>query len=206
MNVNRFAHNLLHRHAWIQRTVRVLEDHLKFPPASSQFCLGDAGDFFPVKNNFASARLNEANDRTPKSRLAATTLTDQPDCFARCHRQAHVVNGFDVGPHPAEQAVLHREMHFKVLNFEQIHARGSGRGCSDSTLPRERATAHSNKSSAPNGLAPLPEAQAFFAGNRAALSGSADESGSRTETRRDSARCQELPLTDPHRPRVSEPN
>src|SRR5947209_14567688 len=107
-------------------------------------------------------------------------------------------------PNPAEQAVLHREKDLEVLNFEQIHARRSERDCSDSTLPRDGAGEHSNKNSEPNDWTGPGSVQAFFVGNHDALSDSVDESGTRTESRRDSERCRESLSGDLNRSRASE--
>ena len=159
-----------------------------------------------MKIDLPGGGFNEANDGPTESGFATAALADESDGLARRDGQAYVVNRFDICPDPAEQTVLHREMDLEILNFEQIHARGAERGCSDSTLPQERAGARSNKNSAPSGWAALPEAQAFFAGSHGALWGSGGESGSLEEMRRDLERCPESQSDGLHRSQVSVPS
>src|SRR5438105_5141412 len=186
MNINRFAYDLLDGHARIERAVGVLEDHLEFSAAATKFPSGQAGDRFTVKIDLPGGGFNEANDGPTESGFATAALADESDRLACRYGQAYVINRFDICPDPAEQTVLHREMDLEILNFEQIHARGSERGYSGSGLPQEQAAEHSSKNNAPNDSAALPQVQAVFVGSHGALLGSADESGSQKGTRSDS--------------------
>src|SRR5258706_9447191 len=123
MDVNGFAHDLLDRHPWIERPIRVLKDHLKLSPSPSQFGAREIGNIFTIEADCSRGRRDKANDRAAQSCFPTTTLADQSQRFAGCNGQAHVIDRFDVRSYAAEEPVLYREMNFEFANFEQVHGR-----------------------------------------------------------------------------------
>src|SRR5687767_593592 len=95
MNDPRFSDNLLDPHAWIQRRVGILEDHL-YPPADIlQVSRVRAKDIFAVKQCLAGARLLQAHQGARHRRLAAAALADQPQRFTFVNREIDTINGLD---------------------------------------------------------------------------------------------------------------
>ena len=127
VDVERFADNSGDGHARVQRTVRILENHLKIPPARPKSRSGQPRNVFPSEQDLARGGLDQPDDRPAQGGLAAAAFADETNGFAWRNGQADIVHG----PHdvlaPAEYAVRHGEMDFEIANFEQIHA-----GTSDS--------------------------------------------------------------------------
>src|SRR6185436_20501235 len=91
----RFSDNLPDPHAWIQRRVGILEDHL-YPPADIlEMSRVRAKDIFAVKQRIAGARLLQAHQRARHRRLAAAALADQPQRFTLVYREIDPVDGLD---------------------------------------------------------------------------------------------------------------
>ena len=125
MNVQRLADDVLHRHARIQRAVGVLENHLQLAPPRAQRRPAHPRKVFALEQNAPRRRLDQPHDGAAQRRLAATALAHQPQRFARRDAEAHVVHRLHVRTHAAEHPVLHREMDFQVLDFEEAHAKKS---------------------------------------------------------------------------------
>src|ERR1700722_18574788 len=121
MYIDGLADDLPDRRARIQRTVRVLENHLEPAPAFAQFRAAEPRDVFAFEENADGGRIHQLDDVSAHCRLAATALARQPECLARLNGEAHVIHRLHVRVHAAEQPVFHREMHFKVFDFEQVH-------------------------------------------------------------------------------------
>src|SRR5688572_22093545 len=91
----RLGDDLLDPHAWIQRRVGILEDHL-YPPADTlQLSRVRAKDIFTVKQRLAGARLLQAHQGARDRRLAAAALTDQPQRFTFVNREIDAIDGLD---------------------------------------------------------------------------------------------------------------
>src|SRR5688500_4384299 len=105
MNDPRFSDDLLDPHAWIQRRVGILEDHL-YPPADTlELSRVRAKDIFTVKQRLAGARLLQAHQGARHRRLAAAALADQPQRFAFVNREIDAIDGLDeTGLSPQPQA------------------------------------------------------------------------------------------------------
>src|SRR6476660_464010 len=90
-----FSDDLLDPHAWIQRRVGILEDHL-YPPADIlQISRVRAKDIPAVEQRLAGARLLQKHQRACDRRLPATALTHQAQRFARVNREIDTIDGLD---------------------------------------------------------------------------------------------------------------
>src|SRR6476620_10193914 len=81
--------------------------------------------------------------------------------------------------------MLHREMNFKISNFEQVHEPGSGLDCLGLTPRHSMGRAHPNRNTAPNAGAAPRSTRAHVQDNRGGLSDNAYETGIRLGRRPD---------------------
>src|SRR5664279_2986116 len=98
MDAQWLGDDLADGHPWIERTVRVLENHLRF--ASERLRVGaiQLGDVLTVEPNLASGRFDETQHRASERGLAATALADETDGFPFIDGEAHAVHC----AHPAD--------------------------------------------------------------------------------------------------------
>src|SRR5260370_15125039 len=122
VDVDGFADGLFAGQARVQRSVRVMEDHLKLAAARAKFRAAQPADLFAGKKNVAGGWLDETDDRPAERGFAATALADYAKGFPGGHGQTHVIDGPDACLHAAEYAVFDREMDLEIFDFEQVHA------------------------------------------------------------------------------------
>src|SRR5258708_35055174 len=128
VDVDGFADDLFGRHARVQRSVRVLEDHLKLAAARAKFRTAQPADLFAGKKNVAGGWLDETDNRPAQRGFAATALPNHTKGFAGGHRQTHIIDSPDARLYAAEDAVFDREMDLEIFDVEQVHvetARGA---------------------------------------------------------------------------------
>src|SRR5713226_1461506 len=106
VDVDGFADDLFDRHARVQRSVRVLEDHLKLAAARTKFRAAQPADLIAGKKNVAGGWLDETDDRPAQRGFAAAALADYAKGFPGGHGQTHVIDGPDARLYAAENAVL----------------------------------------------------------------------------------------------------
>src|SRR4029077_8857552 len=92
MQAQRAAENFADSHARIERTIRVLEDHLHSPAQRTKFCLAEMRDVLSVKGDAAGGGLSQAHDDARERRLAAAGLADQAYGFAGKHLEVDAVH------------------------------------------------------------------------------------------------------------------
>ena len=115
VDIQWLADDILDRHTWIQRRIRILENHLHiFPQSTNRFRV----DLLPVKINFSACRVVKAQERASDRRLATAGLSDQPECLARSDIERYAVNRFQrLGVKPSR---LDREIHLHIMCLDQI--------------------------------------------------------------------------------------
>src|SRR5262245_20205890 len=64
VHLERFGDDLTDRHAWVERAIGVLEDHLHLPTDRPQGCIGQGGELPPLEGDFASGWRFELQDTT----------------------------------------------------------------------------------------------------------------------------------------------
>jgi hypothetical protein len=110
----RLAHDVGERHAWVERAVRVLEDHLH---------LGTQGTEVPTveprevddpavrrtEQYLAARRLQGPEDTARRGGLPAAALPHQSQNLPFVDREAHAVHGADITHHLLEESLADRE-------------------------------------------------------------------------------------------------
>ena len=90
----RLAHNVLHDPAWVQRRVRVLEDHLDAPTQPQALRRLEGGmRVLPVKRQPAPRRRVQAHQQFGNGTLATARFAHQRQCFAFFNVKTHAVYG-----------------------------------------------------------------------------------------------------------------
>ncbi len=121
MDADRFADDVADGHARVQRTKRVLEDHLRFATERFQAGAVELRDVLVLEPDFAGGRFDKPQQGAAQRRLAATRFTDEADGFAFVDGEGHAVHR----AHPADGTLQHaradREVRFEVFDFEQAH-------------------------------------------------------------------------------------
>ena len=89
------SNNVAHTHARIQRSQRVLKDHLNVESYLSAFIRGHAGHVLSAIEDSSLARAKGAGDNSPDRRLAAAGLSDKTDDFPGIDVQVYAVHSLD---------------------------------------------------------------------------------------------------------------
>src|SRR2546423_8452416 len=144
-----FAHDLPHGHARVQRTVRILEDDLHFPPDLVQLLFVRLEDAPPLEKRLTRRGRDQPQDRARHGGLARTGFTDQAQGFALLDVKADVVDRLDVRHGGLEQPALDREVLDEVVDLEQGTV-GIGRNHGRPVLaPDHSYCQHATRCSAP---------------------------------------------------------
>ncbi len=119
----RVADDLPERHPRVQRRERVLEDQPDLPlvrpqPGSGQLRQVDDVPVRGAVTDLTGRRRLGPDDGPAQRRLAAPGLPHQSERLAGTDRQVHPVDGVYLPHSPAEEALLHREVHPEVPHVE----------------------------------------------------------------------------------------
>ncbi len=113
--------------AWIERRVRVLEDHLQLAPVGTKLGARQARDVVAAESHRPAGRLQEPDEEAPQRRLPAAGLSDDAERLSTPHFERDAVDRVDVlGRAPPERARVHRKVLDHVDRLEQ-HGAGSVR-------------------------------------------------------------------------------
>ena len=115
MHVKRLTDDVRHRHARVERRVRVLEDHGGLGAVLAQVLLG--ADGLAVVDDLAVGGLVEVQDRTANGGLAAARLADQAERLAALNGKADVVNRLQ--GRGLEEARVDGEILLEVTDVDQ---------------------------------------------------------------------------------------
>jgi len=77
VDADRLAHDLTHRHAWIEARVRVLEDDLHLPPQRTKLRLREGDDVSPFVDDASERRFDEPQNEGAEGALPASALADE---------------------------------------------------------------------------------------------------------------------------------
>ena len=105
----RLADDRAHRHARIQRRVRILEDDLHVARERTQLVFARPRDALAFEPDLARGRLDQAQDAAPRRALAAARFADNAERFAGGQIEAHAVDRMNLLDRAAEPAALDRE-------------------------------------------------------------------------------------------------
>ncbi len=118
MNVQRLPDDILHRHAGVQRGVRVLKHHLHLTAVVVHVLLRDLR---AVEADGSAGRLVEMQQRPADRRLAAAGLAHEAQRLARTDPEADAVHGLQ--HRGLAEAGVNREVFLQVLDLDEILAR-----------------------------------------------------------------------------------
>jgi hypothetical protein len=114
--------DVAHRHARVQRRIRVLEDDLELAPHVSHLRPAEARDVTAVEDDLAGRRLDELDDRARQRRLAAAGLAHEAERLPRLHREVDSVHRMDLPDGALEEPGPNREVLDETLDPEEVVA------------------------------------------------------------------------------------
>ena len=120
----RLADDVAHLHARIERTVRVLVDHLHAAAKAPAGAVG-RGDVLALEQDAARRDRLHAQHRQAGGGLAAAALADQAQRLAALERERHAVDRFHHADRvPEQHAAREREVHLQVFTRSSSSPRG----------------------------------------------------------------------------------
>ena len=119
VNLNRLGKRRINSHAWVERGVRVLKNHLEIGTCGAQFLAAHVGEGSAAEGDGAGGRLDELQDGAAEGGFAAAGLADEAKHFALGQAQRHAVHCLDRAGDFAEQnPFLHREVGLQIIDLE----------------------------------------------------------------------------------------
>src|SRR6185295_11957694 len=96
MDAERVADDLDHALAWVQRRIRILEDHLHLAAEGAQRGPREARDVLPVEPDGATRRIVQPYQKPAERRLSAARFADHAERLAASHLERDTVDGVHV--------------------------------------------------------------------------------------------------------------
>src|SRR2546423_9150410 len=132
MDLERFADDVADGHSWIQRRIRILEDHLHAAAHLAHVLAAELGELDAVELHLAGRRLVELEDRAAGRGLAASGLADETERLALLDEEIDPIDRADGADLALEDDPLReREVHLERLDVEEILAAVEGRRAAD---------------------------------------------------------------------------
>lgn len=97
MNFQRFGNNLPDSHAWVQRAIGILENHLNSFAVGAELGIGKMRYIGVFEFDLASGRLNEPDNRPAKGGFARAAFADQAQGFAGGECEGDAFDGVEGG-------------------------------------------------------------------------------------------------------------
>ncbi len=112
---------VVHRHARVERRVRVLENHLEIPARVAQGGAFQSGEVAPAEHDLPGGRRDQLEDRAPERGFAAAGFADQAEHLAFAQGQVDAVHRLDRADLLLEQeAFLDGKVRLEVNDFEKM--------------------------------------------------------------------------------------
>ena len=127
MNGVRIAEDVADATAWIERSVRVLEDHLHVAPITQQRLATQSIDRLAAEANRAAVRFDQSHNAAADGGLARATFADESKRLAADKGERDIVHCAHDGL-SAQQAAARAEGTVQVLDFQERHAVGGVAG------------------------------------------------------------------------------
>ena len=115
----RLADDRAHRHARVQRCVRVLEDDLHVARQRTQLVLAQRRDILALEPDLARSRLDQTQDATPGRALAAARFADHAERFTGVDVETHAVDRVHLVDHTPEHPAREQEVFDEMLHLQQ---------------------------------------------------------------------------------------
>src|SRR5437773_6231109 len=120
VHAQRLGDDLSHRHARVQRRVRILEDDLQLAPHVAHLPAAEPRNVPRVEDDRALRRLDQLDDRAAERRLAAARFADEAQGFPRLHAEIDAVDRVDRANDALEEARADREVLVEPLDAEDL--------------------------------------------------------------------------------------
>ena len=120
VHAQRLRHDLAHRHARVERCVRILEDDLQLAPHFAHAATAEVGDVLAVEKDLAVRRRQQLDHGAAERRLAAAGLADEAERLTRAQRQVDTVDGVDLADAPLEDPGGDREVLVEPVDAEDL--------------------------------------------------------------------------------------
>jgi hypothetical protein len=116
--LERLGDNLPYRHAWIERAIGILEDHLHLSTDRTQRRFSQARERSSLEDDLASRRLFKLQDATAECGLPTPRLPDQSQSLPAGNREADAVHSAHHSHRPGEQTLPRdREVLDQITNL-----------------------------------------------------------------------------------------
>ena len=121
MNFQRLADDLKNRKSRIQRTKRVLKNHLHPPPVAAELSLAQRKNRISLVNHLACCRRNQLQQRAANGRLSTPALAHKSHRRPRFDGETHIIHRLHIVSMTTENPRANREPDFEIADFEQRH-------------------------------------------------------------------------------------
>ena len=126
VNYRAFRNELAHGASRIERTVRVLKDHLDAPSIGAKLAAGKRGEVDVPEQDASAIRVDKARDAARDRRLAGARFTDEAQRFAPMDRELTSFAACAIRPFPPSSDAPER-YDFRSATVDRTQ-RGSSRG------------------------------------------------------------------------------
>src|SRR5262249_27125059 len=116
MDDQRFADDLTHRHARIERGIGILKDHLNVATEPEQLVARRMSNLFSFEKDFAFGGILQTHHSPAQGRLAATRFADEPQRLAFRDGKIDPVNGTHIADLGAEDTATNWVVFFQSLD------------------------------------------------------------------------------------------
>ena len=121
MDFERLGQNRVDGHARVERTERILENHLQVLAQRAEFGLTQRQNIATIVKDAAGRRRSEFQDGATDRRFATAAFADQTNGFARFNIEAHIVHRFDLARFVTEDASEHGKPSAQILDRDERH-------------------------------------------------------------------------------------
>lgn len=108
MNIKRFADDIGHGEAGIERADGVLKNHLELAPGLSQSSGVKSGDIEAIKKDLTGSGRDKTDHGTSEGGFSAAAFADQPHGFTGIDSEGDIVHGMHKSGRP-ERALIDRK-------------------------------------------------------------------------------------------------
>jgi hypothetical protein len=119
MDQKRFTNDVANPHPWIQRTERILIDHLHAASQWAHLVWFEVSDVVPLELDQATGQGLHPQHSKCGSRFAASTFTHQAKGLAVPQLKGHAVDRFYTSDRSLHEALGQSEMNLKIIDLEK---------------------------------------------------------------------------------------
>ncbi len=122
--MERLGNDLADGQPRVQRTERVLKDHLHLPAERASGGFAKAGHRLSAPNDAPGRDRRQPHDGSSRRRFSAARFADNCQSFPFVDVKANAVDGANHAPLPLpNRPVSHRKMNLQLIHLEQRQAR-----------------------------------------------------------------------------------